>query len=90
MNDLSVSNCPDGGVSHRDFSRKPKRDKRHVNASNSCRLISRPDGGNGTTATPPTGRKGKSPVDIPQIQANLPSTWTSLVNVGKKRKKSSS
>jgi len=48
-----------------------------------------PTKANGIVATPHTKRKGKPPVEAPQIQVDLPSTSASPVNVGKKRKKSS-
>lgn len=45
---------------------------------------------NGIKATPSTERRGRPPAETPQTQASPPSASTTPVNVGKKRKKSSS
>ena len=97
MYDLSVSDCPSDNKFVRTLAVGSRTGASHAN-SNGINGLSKhptsvvsspaPTKANCITATPPTKRKGKPPVEAPQIQASPPSTSTSPVNVGRKRKKS--
>ena len=98
MYDLSVSDCPSDNKVVRILAVGSRTGASRANSNGINGVSKHPTGvvsspaptkTNCITATPPTKRKGKPPVEAPQIQDIPPSTSTSPVNVGRKRKKSS-